>query len=150
LIVILELLPPIRPLAWYFPLPLLRLRWALKRRKITQKLNRAETYEEWKQLAVEMSELYGREAWKEQAEDPHYHHRLVTAATQRLKWARTNGDYLHLIETLTPCLVKNFGGTMNIKLYSHTHCGTKRIVDVSGVSCCEQMKSLIVFLYIYI
>lgn len=93
------------------------------------KMKEASTYEEWRKVAVEMSELHGREAWKDVAEDPHYHCRVVIAATQRLEWARTNGDYLHLIETLKPCMTKNFGGTMNLKLYSHTHSGTKKVVD---------------------
>lgn len=132
LILVLELLPPVRPMAWYLPLPIPRLRWTSKRRRIDQKMREAPSHEEWKKLAVEMSELHGREGWKEVAEDSHYHCRVVIAATQRLAWARENSDYEHLIETLTPCMVKNFGGTMNLKLYSHTHCGTKRVVDVSA------------------
>ena len=89
----------------------------------------ATDFETWHGLAVVMDQLHGRDAWKDEPEDPKYHSKLVNAAIQRLRRARTFCDYERMIETLKPCMVKNFGGAMNTHLYSQTHAGTKRIVE---------------------
>jgi len=64
-----------------------------------------------------------------QAEDSRYHAKLVVAATHRLRRARELRDPRLLMDTLTPCLVKDFGGAMNTTLYAQTHVGTKRAVE---------------------
>lgn len=53
----------------------------------------------------------------------------MVAATHRLRRARELRDPRLLMDTLTPCLVKDFGGAMNTTLYAQTHVGTKKAVE---------------------
>lgn len=124
-----ELLPKVRLLAWWLPVPVPRWQWTGAQARLSRAMKASRSYEEWRVLAEEMDELHGRSRWKALSEDPHYHCRLVRTATQRLRQARTRGHWARVMETLTPCMVKNFGGTMNTDLYAQTHCGTKRSIE---------------------
>ena len=113
-----ELLPKVRLLAWWLPVPVPRWQWTGAQARLSRAMKASRSYEEWRVLAEEMDELHGRSRWKALSEDPHYHCRLVRTATQRLRQARTRGHWARVMETLTPCMVKNFGGTMNTDLYA--------------------------------
>ena len=67
-IAVLELFPKIRLLHWLLPLPVPRLRWSGKRRKISEAMRLAKDYKTWSEYAVEMDKLHGREEWKSAAE----------------------------------------------------------------------------------
>jgi len=128
-IAVLELLPKVRLVAWWLPVPIPRPRWTFTRRRIAQEMANAKDYDTWKELAVKMDELHGQQGWKKVPESRAYHFKIVRTASERLRKARASNDVYRVMETLTPCMVKNFGGSMNLQLYSQTHVGTKQIVE---------------------
>eukprot|EP00906_Rhabdomonas_costata_P013852 RCo019859 len=94
-----------------------------------RRLAHVHSYTEWLRLTRQVDRAAGHDRWKARPGSPHYHQLMVQVATERLRAARLEGDVNKLISVLSPCMVKNFGGIMNLELYTETYSGTKYQVE---------------------
>ena len=99
-----------------------------KTKKAKQKLEQAESYAEWKQLAEEYDRLNGLAEWREEEESPLYDNEEISLRLQTLRSFRKKGDDHGLLFTLNEGIHGNMGGMGNPKLYAKAVSGTKHLI----------------------
>ncbi|ORX88755.1 patatin-domain-containing protein [Basidiobolus meristosporus CBS 931.73] len=104
--------------------------WRGEKRKLRECLRNAKTFEEWKEAAKALDTYLKKDDWKEQTPYHYYDYKLITKLSIRLKKLREKGDEQQLRELLLQGAVKsNVGGCENVRLYSNTYYGTKKVVE---------------------
>ncbi len=97
--------------------------------KIKKELNKAESYEEWKTLALEIDEATGMEAWKHVNHSNLYDNEEIYLRLETLRNYREQGDDQGLLFTLNEGIHGNMGGMGNSKLYEKALFGTKQLIE---------------------
>lgn len=89
----------------------------------------AESYEEWRTAAAELDTLEGNEAWKQEDESAEYDAALVEARLRQLDEARMNCDVNRMLFLIRTTLTRGLGGMGGLRLYKHSHIGTKALIE---------------------
>ncbi|KAJ1560667.1 hypothetical protein HK405_006316 [Cladochytrium tenue] len=89
----------------------------------------ATNYEQWAAAGQALDRLQGKNKWKSEVASPDYDYRLVQDRLAQLRIARESGDLASMIFILRTSLNRNLGDMGNPRLYSHTHVGTKRLIE---------------------
>lgn len=76
-----------------------------------------------------MDELEGNDAWKLEDESDEYNAALVAERLEQLDEARLNCDVRKMIFLLRTSLTRGLGGMGDLRLYKHSHIGTKTLID---------------------
>ncbi|EPQ59500.1 patatin-domain-containing protein [Gloeophyllum trabeum ATCC 11539] len=103
--------------------------WRGRRGQLRKQLRAAKTYEEWKQVALELDEYMRFNQWKTTDEDPFYDWRLVRKVRRSLKTLREKDDARGILGVLETCIRNNFAGIESPRLYSETFYGTKNLIE---------------------
>ncbi|PSN63193.1 patatin-domain-containing protein [Corynespora cassiicola Philippines] len=93
------------------------------------RMRNAETYDEWKTAASELDTLEGNDAWKFEDESQEYDAALVASRLQQLDEARLNCDVKRMLFLIRTSLTRGLGGMGDLRLYKHSHIGTKRLIE---------------------
>ncbi|KAF1913874.1 acyl transferase/acyl hydrolase/lysophospholipase [Ampelomyces quisqualis] len=93
------------------------------------RMKNAETYNEWKAAAIELDALEGNNPWKEEDESPEYDAALVAARLYELDDARVSCNVRSMLFQLRTSLTRDLGGIGGIRLYKHSHIGTKKLIE---------------------
>ncbi|ORY19809.1 acyl transferase/acyl hydrolase/lysophospholipase, partial [Clohesyomyces aquaticus] len=93
------------------------------------RMRNAETYEEWKSAATALDALEGNDAWKLEEESPEYDAALVAARLQQLDDARLSCDVKRMLFLVRTALTRSLGGMGDLRLYKHSHVGTKALIE---------------------
>ncbi|CUS08251.1 unnamed protein product [Tuber aestivum] len=123
------------------------------------KLRNATTYADWHKAAQELDVLEGNEAWKSDVGSPDYDHALVAARLKQLDEARISCDVNRMLFLIRTTLSRNLGDMGNIRvkapptplppafprlrLYKHSHTGTKRLIEEYINSCVLTLNALL-------
>lgn len=89
----------------------------------------ATSYEQWATAAATLDQLEGKEEWKQDPISDDYDYELILSRLGQLRKARAEKDYSSIIYLLRTSLSRNFGDIGKIALYSHTHIGTKTLIE---------------------
>lgn len=100
-----------------------------RRQALYLRLAQATAYEEWKTAAEELDELEGNNAWKESDESSDFDAVLIAARTKQLDEARISCDVGRMLFLIRTALTRGLGGMGDIRLYKHSHIGTKRLIE---------------------
>ncbi|KAF2022198.1 patatin-domain-containing protein [Aaosphaeria arxii CBS 175.79] len=92
-------------------------------------LRNAETYEEWKAAATELDTLEGNDAWKSEDESLEYDAALVAARLRQLDEAQLSCDVPKMLFLVRTALTRGLGGMGDLRLYKHSHVGTKTLIE---------------------
>ncbi|KAH7126840.1 acyl transferase/acyl hydrolase/lysophospholipase [Dendryphion nanum] len=92
-------------------------------------MRNAESYEEWKAAANELDILEGNDAWKLENESHEYDSVLVAARLQQLDEARLSCDVTKMLFLVRTALTRGLGGMGDLRLYKHSHIGTKALIE---------------------
>ncbi|KAK5106252.1 hypothetical protein LTS08_000370 [Lithohypha guttulata] len=118
--------------------------WSGRRNNIRHQLQKADSYEEWKQAAERLDSELGNEEWKRDDDYSYYNSATVSRVTQQLSNLRqkvqqqdivnekadgTHAPIDDLKALLESCIKNNFVGVENARLYSETYVGTKYLVQ---------------------
>jgi TAG lipase / steryl ester hydrolase / phospholipase A2 / LPA acyltransferase len=87
--------------------------------------------------------LEGNEEWKNDPQSLDYDYKLVTERLAELDEARTNCDVKRMLHLLRTVLTRDLGDMGNIRLYKHSHTGTKILIETYIKSALETMKVLL-------
>jgi len=113
-------------------------------------------YEEWKASAEALDDIEGNDEWKSIVDSADYDVGLVEARLKQLDDARTSCDIGRMLFLIRTALSRGLGDMGNLKLYKHTHIGTKDLIkryissaletmtalsDISAKSGCDSMES---------
>lgn len=74
------------------------------------KLRQAQTYEEWKETAIQLDGFLGFDEWKAIDEDPYYDWKLVRKVLKSLRLLRKSKDVRGVLGVLETCIRTNFAG----------------------------------------
>ncbi|KAJ4325980.1 Lipase 5 [Neodidymelliopsis sp. IMI 364377] len=107
------------------------------------RMNNAETYDEWKAAATDLDVLEGNNAWKDQDESPEYDAALVAARLQELDDARLSCDVRKMLFLIRTTLTRGLGDMGGLRLYKHSHIGTKKLIERYIDSAQQTMTALL-------
>jgi predicted acylesterase/phospholipase RssA len=92
-------------------------------------LEAAGTYDEWREIALELDRLEGIEAWKQEETSDDYDHLLIRERLMEMRRLRNAGKVRQLVFVLHEGLHGNLGNLANPSLYRLPRVGTKRLVE---------------------
>ncbi|KAF6227041.1 hypothetical protein HO133_008482 [Letharia lupina] len=120
------------------------------------KMQMATNHADWKAAATELDDLEGNNEWKSIFESPDYDAPLVEARSKQLDEARIGCDIGRMLFLIRTSLTRDLGDMGNLRMYKHTHIGTKDLIeryitsalgtlnallDVSARAKCDGMES---------
>ncbi|KAF2275030.1 patatin-domain-containing protein [Westerdykella ornata] len=93
------------------------------------RLRNAETYEEFRSAATALDTLEGNDVWKCDDASDEYNATLVAARLKQLEEARISCDVTKMLFLIRTSLTRDLGGMGDLRLYKHSHIGTKRLIE---------------------
>lgn len=114
-----------------------------KRALLYLQLRDACTLGEWEAAAADLDKVEGNDLWKLQDDSGDYDHELVQARLQQLNDAKLSRDPQRLLFLIRTSLTRHLGGMGNIRLYKHTHIGTKHLIERYIESALESISLLV-------
>lgn len=87
------------------------------------------SYDQWKNIALKLDDLMGKNDWKFKDESNLYDYKLIKEMTAKLLEYRTTEDYEKLLYLIRTTWIRNLGQTSNLNLYRHSNTGTKKIIE---------------------
>lgn len=100
-----------------------------KKGELRRKLRNARTFQEWRDVALELDDFMQHEKWKVEDASGLYDWILIKKVLHSLETFRQQGDAHELMAVLDLCCRNNFAGTENFRLYSETYYGTKYLIE---------------------
>ncbi|KAJ9491148.1 hypothetical protein VN97_g2110 [Penicillium thymicola] len=107
------------------------------------KIKNAVSYEEWRSCAIELDELEDNNAWKQTLESAEYDPRLVQDRLRQLEDARISCDVSRMLFLVRTALSRDLAHMSNASLYSHSHIGTKNLIDRYITTALETIATLV-------
>ena len=104
----------------------------LKNRRLKQldkQLNRAESYEEWGEIARLHDETSGMQRWREVDQTNLYDYASIRRRLDRLRSLRARHDDVGLLYTLNEGIHGNMGGMGGSKLHQQAKAGSKILIE---------------------
>jgi len=89
----------------------------------------ATNYKDWLAYATELDLVEGHNEWKLIDESDHYDAEFVMERLRRLEEARVNCDIERMLHLIRTEFSRHLGDMSNLKLYKHSHVGTKDLID---------------------
>jgi TAG lipase/steryl ester hydrolase/phospholipase A2/LPA acyltransferase len=115
-----------------------------ERRQILElRLKNAETLGQWKNVARELDILKDNEAWKYDSTSPDFDAALIEARLKQLDKARTDCNIKSMVNLVRTALARDLGGMGNIRLYKHSHIGTKDLIERYIDSTLDMIRALV-------
>jgi hypothetical protein len=96
---------------------------------LRQALDEANTYEEWKEIALELDSVTGLDLWKLDNSSEHYNHEIIRDRLMQLRHLMRQKDGRQLMRALREGLYHDIGNIGNPLLYTYAHVGTKRLIE---------------------
>lgn len=113
-----------------------------KIRKLKAQLNHADSYEQWKTMALELDELEHKNIWKENIASDVYNYDMLSDRLAELKRYRKNNDTESLSRALREGLHHDLGNMGDIRLYQQSYFGTKHLIEDYVEVVCECINYL--------
>jgi len=95
---------------------------------LKRKMAEAESYDEWKEAAIEYDKRNGLQRWKEGELSRRYDYRAIRDRLDILKDVRKRNDNAALLYTLNEGIHGNLGGMGSSSLYRKAKFGTKQLI----------------------
>jgi TAG lipase/steryl ester hydrolase/phospholipase A2/LPA acyltransferase len=118
-------------------------KWQQQRQILSLRMKNAETMDAWKAAARELDVLEDNETWKADSESSEFDAGLIEARLKQLDVARINCDIKAMLNLVRTALSRDLGGMGNIRLYKHSHVGTKNLIERYVNSTVETIQSLV-------
>jgi TAG lipase/steryl ester hydrolase/phospholipase A2/LPA acyltransferase len=110
---------------------------------LSLRMKNAEVFANWSAAAQELDILEDNEAWKHDLSTSEIDVVLLETRLQQLDEARTNCDVKRMLHLVRTALSRDLGGMDNIRLYKHSHIGTKALIEKYIDSTIETIRALV-------
>lgn len=114
-----------------------------RRQILVLRMKNAETMEQWRLAAKELDILEGNEEWKLDNSSSDFDAPLIQQYLKQLDDARTNRDIKKMLNLVRSALSREVGNISNVKLYKHSHIGTKYLIERYIDSTLETIRALV-------
>ncbi len=101
----------------------------LTRLLIADRYEKAESFEEWQEMATAEDRRRGRDTWRGLAKSSHYNHESIQARVNKLRRLRRRKKAADLLFVLNEGIHGNMDGMANPALYRKARSGTKHLID---------------------
>ncbi|KAI3630135.1 hypothetical protein MIR68_011570 [Amoeboaphelidium protococcarum] len=92
-------------------------------------LNQADSYDEWRQIAVTHDSINGKAEWKLNPVDPNYDYQLISNRLDAMRRARQEGNLEEMLYLVRSSLLRNLADMGTPSLYNQTKVGTKKLIE---------------------
>lgn len=113
------------------------------RQILSLRMKNAESMEQWQSAAKELDILEDNEAWKHEPSSIEYDAELIKSRTKQLDDARNNCDIKLMLHLVRTALSRDLGDMGNVRLYKHSHFGTKDLIEQYIDSTQDTIKALV-------
>lgn len=110
--------------------------------KLDAALTKADSFDEWRELAAAYDRQTGGDVWRAKAESPLYDDTSINTRLQRLRKLRKRGDDNGLLFALSEGIHGNMAGMGNPKLYRRARSGTKILISEYIDEICDALEYL--------
>jgi NTE family protein len=110
--------------------------------KLEASLARAESFQQWQELAGDYDRQTGGDVWRAKAASPLYDDVSINTRLQRLRKLRKRKDDLGLLFALSEGIHGNMAGMGNPKLYRKARLGTKLLIAEYIDEICDALEYL--------
>ncbi|CAG8978595.1 hypothetical protein HYALB_00010956 [Hymenoscyphus albidus] len=93
------------------------------------RMRNADSMEKWQRAAKELDILEDNEAWKMDSTSSEFDAVLIETRLKQLDEARINCDVKLMMYLVRTALSRDLGGMGSIRLYKHSHIGTKNLIE---------------------
>jgi len=100
-----------------------------KLKKLERQMDKARSYAEWREAAIEHDELSGKKRWRDIDQTSLYDYNQIRLRLDRLRSLRARHDYHGLLFTLNEGIHGNMGGMGRGTLYRRAKFGTKKLIE---------------------
>ena len=100
-----------------------------KLKKLERTMNKARSYDEWRQAAIEHDEISGKRRWREVDQTSQYDYAQIRLRLDRIRSLRARHDHHGLLFTLNEGIHGNMGGMGRSSLYRQAKFGTKKLIE---------------------
>jgi len=100
-----------------------------KLKQLEKQMEKAVSYEEWREAAMEHDEISGQKRWREVDQTRQYDYAQIRLRLDRLRSLRARHDYQGLLFTLNEGIHGNMAGMGNSSLYRRARFGTKMLIE---------------------
>jgi NTE family protein len=100
-----------------------------KLKKLERTMNKARSYDEWRQAAIEHDEISGKRSWREVDQTSQYDYAQIRLRLDRIRSLRARHDHHGLLFTLNEGIHGNMGGMGRSSLYRQAKFGTKKLIE---------------------
>ncbi|KAL2061288.1 hypothetical protein VTL71DRAFT_7561 [Oculimacula yallundae] len=114
-----------------------------RRQILALRMKNALTMDQWKGAARELDVLDDNEAWKADSTSFEFDAELIESRLRQLDEARINCDVKAMLHLVRTALARDLGGMGNIRLYKHSHIGTKDLIERYIDSTLDTIRSLV-------
>lgn len=98
-------------------------------KQLERQLERAASYEEWRELALQHDDASGMRRWRDADQTPLYDYMTIRRRLDRLRNLRARHDDIGLLFTLNEGIHGNMGGMGSSRLHHEAMAGTKVLVE---------------------
>ena len=100
-----------------------------KLKKLERTMEKARSYDEWREAAMTHDELSGQKRWREIDQTSQYDYTQIRLRLDRLRSLRARHDYHGLLFTLNEGIHGNMAGMGRSSLYKRAKFGTKKLIE---------------------
>ncbi|MFN2287335.1 MAG: DUF3336 domain-containing protein [Chromatocurvus sp.] len=97
--------------------------------QIERQMAKCETYDSWRELALQHDERSGAKRWREMDQTRQYDYGQIRLRLDRLRSLRARQDYQGLLFNLNEGIHGNMGGMGRSTLYQRAKFGTKQLIE---------------------
>ncbi len=105
------------------------MRTSRKLAQLERQMASCNSYEEWREAALQHDELSGMRRWREVDQTRQYDYSQIRLRLDRLRSLRSRHDYQGLLFTLNEGIHGNMGGMGRSTLYQRAKFGTKHLIE---------------------
>ena len=102
---------------------------AYRIKKLKHQIQNAESYEEWKSIAIRIDEETGAQEWKYDNSSPYFDAEIISHRLNLLRRYRTTERSHDLIYILREGLTFDIANIAHPMLFTATYVGTKKIIE---------------------
>lgn len=102
---------------------------AYRIKKMQHELERAESYEEWKDIALKLDEETGAQEWKFDNTSPYFDAEIISHRLNLLRRYKLNHRVIDLIYILREGLSHDVANIGHPMLFTQTYIGTKKLIE---------------------
>lgn len=102
---------------------------AYRIKKMKRELDRAESYDEWKEIALKLDEETGAQEWKYDNSSPYFDAEIISHRVNMLRRYKQTNRVIDLIYILREGLSHDVANIGHPMLFTQTYVGTKKLIE---------------------